>query len=313
MDAPDLPPLAVVTGSSGLVGSALCTALAGDGVAVRRLVRREPEDSTEMRWDPLAERLDPAALRQATAVIHLAGENIGMRRFSRAQKQRIIESRVRSTAQLARALAEGQHTVETLLSASATGFYGDRGDELLDEDRPAGDGFLADVCRQWEQAAGPARRAGIRVVHLRLGIVVSPLGGALARMLVPFGLGLGGVLGSGQQVMSWVDLEDAVEAFVFALGHPTLSGPLNVAAPHPVTNQEWTATLGRVLHRPTALRLPAALARLLFGEMADELLLSGARVVSRKLQTAGFVFRYPELEGSFRHALNRPSPGDTRR
>lgn len=293
-----------VTGSHGLVGSSLVALLEGGGHRVTRLVRGQAAEG-EIAWDPLAGQLDPGALAGVDAVVHLAGENIASGRWTAERKQRILESRVAGTQTISRAMAAAEPRPRVLVSASAIGYYGDRGDELLDETSPPGDGFLADVVQQWEAATGPAAEAGIRVVPLRFGMILSPRGGALAKMLTPFRLGAGGVVGSGRQYWSWITLDDATGAILHALMHDELSGPTNAVSPNPVTNREFTRLLGRVLRRPTVFPMPAFAARLALGEMADELLLASARVVPKKLLDSGYSFRHPQLEPALRHLLGR--------
>ena len=295
-----------VTGATGLVGSALTPLLAGGGheaVALRRAAAGGGGPS----WDPATGALSAGALDGVDAVVHLAGENVAGGRWTAARKARIRDSRVAGTRQLAAALAALPQPPKTLIAASAIGFYGDRGDERLDEAAPPGADFLADVCQQWEAAAAPARDAGMRVVHLRIGIVLTPAGGALRQMLPPFRMGVGGVIGSGRQYMSWVALDDVLGGILHALRAGDLAGPVNLVAPHPVTNAEFTKTLGRVLRRPAFLPLPAFGARLAFGEMADALLLSSARVEPARLRASGFEFDYPDLEAALRHLLGRPA------
>lgn len=296
----------LVSGSSGLVGTELRARLAGRGDDVVRLVRRSAGGG-EVEWDPAAGTLDATALEGCDAVVHLAGEGIAEGRWNAAKKRRIRESRVQGTRQLAEALASLAQKPKVLVCASAIGFYGDRGDERLDEAARPGTSFLAEVCRDWEAAADPARAAGIRVVHLRIGVVLSQKGGALAKMLLPFRMGVGGRLGDGHQYMSWIELDDLVSIVVHALDQAELRGPVNAVSPQPVTNDEYTATLGRVLRRPTVLPMPAFAARLAFGEMADELLLASIRVVPAVLQRSGFDFARPTLEAALRHALGRPA------
>ena len=293
-----------VTGSSGLIGSALVPFLTAQGHEVGRVVRSTTAAGA-WRWDPGAGHVDAGAVNGKDAVVHLAGENIAAGRWSAARKARIRDSRVRGTRVVAQAVARADPRPKALLCASAMGFYGDRGDERLTEASAPGRGFLSEVSREWEEACAPARDQGVRVVNLRFGIVLSPAGGALAKMLLPFRLGAGGVVGSGKQWWSWVALDDAVGAIQHALVTAGLSGPLNVAAPNPVTNAEFTRTLGRVLARPTLFPVPVFAARLAFGEMADALLLASARVVPERLQQTGYVFRHPELEGALRHLLGR--------
>ncbi|HSF33952.1 MAG TPA: TIGR01777 family oxidoreductase [Candidatus Tectomicrobia bacterium] len=295
----------LVTGASGLVGSALVPVLGAAGHDVTRLVRSQPKPGERVaHWDPMAGTIDVSALQGVEAVVHLAGENIA-ERWTAVKKAKIRDSRVKGTQVLCEALIGLAPLPKVLVSASAIGYYGDRGAEVLTEDSAPGSSFLAEVCRAWEAATEPAQQRGIRVVRLRFGVVLSAAGGALAKMLPPFRLGLGGVLGSGRQYMSWIALDDAVAAIHHALVTDSLQGPTNAVAPQPVTNQEFTETLGKVLGRPTILPMPAFAARLIFGEMADELLLASARVQPAKLQAAGYRFRYPELEQAFRHVLGR--------
>jgi len=291
-----------ITGSSGLIGSSLRRRLAVDHTVIA-VVRGAPGED-QISWDPATERLERADLDGVDAVIHLAGAGIADKRWTGAQKQTLLDSRVRGTGLLARTLASLDRRPEVLLSASAIGYYGDRGDVELTEASSRGEGFLADLCERWEQATAPAEEAGIRVVHLRTGIVLSRAGGALARQLPLFRFGLGGRLGSGRQYTSWVTLEDEVEAIRFALDTPGLRGPVNVTAPRPVTNGEFTATLGRVLHRPAVLPVPPMALRLVLGrQLADEAILAGQRVLPRALLDAGYQFAQAELEGGFRSVL----------
>jgi uncharacterized protein (TIGR01777 family) len=241
--------------------------------------------------------------------VHLAGENIAKGRWNARKKARIRDSRVNGTRLLSEALTRLSKPPAVMVCASAIGYYGDRGDEVLREESASGSGFLAEVCRQWEAAAEPARKRGIRVVHLRIGVVLSPEGGALAQMLFPFRMGLGGKLGSGRQYFSWIAIDDLVTVIAHALTNDTLQGPVNAVAPHPVTNLEFTRTLGRVLARPTLFPMPALAARLAFGEMADELLLSSARVEPTRLLATAYQFRHPQLEGALRHLLGSAGKG----
>ena len=293
-----------ITGSSGLIGSALVPFLTAQGHEVGR-VMRSTTGAGAWRWDPGAGHVDAGAVNGKDAVVHLAGETIAAGRWSAARKARIRDSRVHGTRVVAEAVARADPRPKALLCASAMGFYGDRGDERLTEASAPGRGFLSEVSREWEEACAPAREQGVRVVNLRFGIVLSPAGGALAKMLLPFRLGAGGVVGSGKQWWSWVALDDAVGAIRHALVTPGLHGPVNVAGPNPVTNAEFTRTLGRVLARPTLFPVPVFAARLAFGEMADALLLASARVVPERLQQTGCVFHHPELEGALRHLLGR--------
>jgi hypothetical protein len=296
----------LVTGASGLIGSALVPFLTTDGHRVTRLVRSQPRSgAVEVQWDPEAGVRDLASLEGLDAVVHLAGENIAAGRWTVEKKARIRDSRVKGTKTLCEALAQLSQPPKVLVSASAIGYYGDRGAELLWENSALGTGFLAEVCQAWEEATRPAMEKGIRVVLLRIGVVLSPAGGALAKMLLPFKLGLGGIIGSGKQYMSWIALDDVVGTIDHVLITDTLQGPVNAVAPHPVTNSEFTKTLRRVLRRPTLFPMPAFAARLAFGEMADELLLASTRVEPKRLIATEYRFRYPELEDALRHLLGR--------
>ncbi len=304
-----MAPSVAVTGSTGLVGAALTVALARGGHRVVRLVRsgtatQAPGEHT-VRWDPGRGTIDAAGLEGVDAVVHLAGESIASGRWTAAKRRRIRDSRVGATRVLAEALARLERPPATLVAASAVGYYGDRGDEVLREESAPGGGFLADVCREWEAAAAPAARRGLRVVHMRIGMVLAATGGALAALLPPFRLGLGGPVGSGRQWMSWISLDDLVRAILHALATASLAGPINAVAPAPVTNREFARTLGRVLRRPAVLPLPAGAARLLLGRMADELLLASARVVPARLEAAGFTFGDATLERALRRLLAR--------
>lgn len=296
-----------ITGASGLVGSSLVPFLTTGGHSVARLVRRAPSGSGEIGWDPARGSIDAGALEGLDAVVHLAGDGIADGRWNAEKKRRIRDSRVDGTRLVAGALAGLERKPSVLVCASAIGYYGDRGSELLDERSQRGSLFLSEICEEWERAADAAREAGIRVVHMRLGIVLSPAGGALAKMLTPFKLGVGGKLGSGRQIMSWIAIDDVVGAFHRALTGADLSGPINTVAPNPVSNAVFTKTLGRVLGRPTIAPMPAFAARLAFGQMADELLLASTRVEPRALLEDGFTFDHPELEGALRHVLGKPS------
>jgi uncharacterized protein (TIGR01777 family) len=293
----------LVSGASGLVGSALVRSLEAEGNRVTRLVRSAAAQGDEVGWDPGAGRLDPSAIEGIEAAVHLSGESVAGR-WSAAKKERILESRTGSTRLLAETLAGLEQRPSVLVCASAVGYYGDRGDEELTERSPAGSGFLADVVRQWEAAAEPARAAGIRVVSLRFGVVLSPDGGALRRMLPPFRLGVGGRIGGGDQYMSWVAIDDVVGAVQHALETEQLSGPVNATAPEPVTNSEFTKTIGRVLGRPTLMRVPGPALRLALGEFSSEVL-NGQRVLPARLMESGYRFRYPQLEGALRNLLGK--------
>lgn len=290
----------LVSGASGLVGSALVQALEGGGHSVVRLVRRDPA-ANEIRWDP-AGGLAAKALEGFDAVVHLAGESIAGC-WTAAKKARIRASRVQGTGTLAAALARTGQPPKVMVCASAIGIYGDRGDEVLREESAPGGDFLAEVSKQWEAATEPAARAGIRVVSLRFGVVLSRSGGALARMLPPFRMGAGGRIGSGQQWMSWITLEDVVAVIQHALATDSLRGPVNTVAPNPVTNAQFTRALGEALHRPTIFPLPAFMVRLVFGEMGEALLLGSQRVDCGKLLASGYRFRRPELKPALQALL----------
>jgi len=292
----------LVTGATGLVGSALVPVLEAAGHEVFRLTRSQPTLANDITWNPDAGELPRAPLEGIETVIHLAGENIAHSRWNARVKERLRRSRVETTRFLCESLNRLQKPPRTLLCASAIGYYGDRGQEILPESAARGTGFLAEMCRDWEAACDPARHNGLRVVNLRIGVVLSPQGGALAKMLPPFRMGLGGIVGSGNQYYSWVALDDVVGAIVHCLANP-LSGPVNVTAPHPVTNREFTRTLGAVLGRPTIFPLPALAARIVFGEMANDLLLGSARVMPNRLSETGFHFQYPTLDQALRHLL----------
>jgi uncharacterized protein len=296
----------LVSGSHGLIGSALVPALAARAHRVLRLVRTSNASSPDhIAWDPGTGQMHVSALEGIDAVVHLAGENIATGRWTAAKKARIRESRVCGTRTIAEALARLHQRPSVLVCASGTGYYGDRGTEILVEESAPGTQFLADVVRAWEAAAAPAREAGIRVVHLRSGVVLSQAGGALARLLPVFRLGLGGRLGSGRQFMPWIALDDEVEAIVHTLTRDDLRGPVNFVSPHPVTNQEFAATLGQVLRRPALFAVPAVMLRLALGELAGELLAS-RRVHPARLLGAGYAFRYLDLKAALRHLLEPP-------
>ena len=295
----------LVTGSSGLIGSALMPYLAAGGHRPARLVRsKSPTDSPDIFWDPESGEMNTSHLEGLDAVVHLAGENI-VGKWTSARKTRIRDSRINGTRALCEALAGLTRPPRVLISASAVGYYGDRGTETLYEDSAAGLGFLADVCRAWEAATDPAIDAGIRVIYLRLGMVLSPSAGALAQMLSPFGLGLGGRIGSGQQYWSWITLDDVISIIHHALTTEVLEGPVNAVSPCPVTNVEFTRILGKVLGRPALLCLPAFAARLALDEMADEVLLASTRVEPAQLKGTAYRFRHSNLEDALHCLLQR--------
>lgn len=304
-----LKPLRIaVTGSTGLVGEALCALLTTGGHTVLRLVRnREAAQGPEtIYWNPTLHEIEAEKLEGLDAIVHLAGENIAGGRWTAKRKQAILESRTLGTKLIARAIAGLESKPAVLVNASAIGWYGDRDDEALNETSEAGEGFLAEVCQQWEQATEAARDAKIRTVHLRIGVVMSAGGGALATMLPPFKLGAGGVLGSGSQYMSWISIDDVLGSILHCIATDSLEGAVNATAPEPVTNRELTKTLGSVLARPTIAPVPKFAAKIAFGEMADALLLSSTRVLPEKLLKTGYQFRHPDLEQTLRHTLGRP-------
>lgn len=295
-----------VTGSSGFIGSALVDALRADGHDVIRFVRREPSKPDEAGWDPSAGSIDREALARADAVVHLAGEGIGEKRWTQEQKRRIIQSRVEGTSTVARALADlaaADGVQPVLVSGSAVGYYGLRGDEILTEQSSAGTGFLAEVCKQWEASAKPAEDAGLRVVRIRTGIVLGR-SGAMGRMLPFFKLGLGGKLGSGRQWWSWVSLADEIGIIRHAIDTPGLEGPVNATAPNPATNAEITKGLGKALRRPAVIPVPTFALSIVMGkELTDEVIMAGQRVLPEVAQTSGYTFRHPTLEEGLRSAV----------
>ena len=293
-----------VTGSQGLVGNELIPFLTTGDHKVTRMVRGNAADD-DVLWNPVADSFDASAIDGVDAVVHLAGENIAARRWNARQKATIRDSRVHSTRVLCDGLAKMASPPGVLVCASAIGFYGERGDEVMAEGSPAGTGFLAGVAREWEDAAQPAIDAGIRVVHLRFGMILSPKNGALAKMLLPFKLGAGGIVGNGRQYWSWIALDNAVGVIHHALMNDSLSGPVNAVEPNALTNAQFSRTLGRVLSRPTIAPLPGFAARLILGEMADSLLLTSVRVEPAKLIDSGYRFRHADLESALRHMLGR--------
>lgn len=290
----------LVTGSTGLIGSSVVPMLQSAGHSVVRLQRSVGQTAS---WNPTDGSIDRTSLTGADVVLHLAGANIGDRRWSKARKQLILESRVGPTTALSKYIASLENPPATLVVASAIGYYGNRGDEWLDESAPRGSGFLAEVVQQWERATDPAAERRIRVVNLRFGIILSPDGGALQRMLLPFRVGLGGPIGSGRQYWSWVGMKDVVGVIQHAITDARLNGPVNVVAPTPVTNREFTKSLGRTLRRPAFMPLPAFAARLALGEMADELLLYSARVSPKKLNESEYRFRNIDLDTCLQEML----------
>ena len=297
----------LIGGSSGLVGTALIKSLEADGHKIFRLVRHAPGSEAEVEWSPDRYSIALAMIEGFDAVVNLAGESIAEGRWTEEKKGRIRESRVKGTKLLGDALANLTNRPKTFICASAIGYYGNRGDEILNENSGPGDDFLADVCVDWEKATALATEKGIRVLNARFGVILDAHGGALAKMLPPFRMGVGGKIGSGKQWMSWIALDDVVGALKFALINEMLSGPANFVAPNPVTNSEFTKTLGKVLSRPTLFPIPAFGVRLVFGEMADALLLSSQRVEPEQLKKTGYQFQYSQLSEALGHALHRSS------
>jgi hypothetical protein len=299
----------LVTGSTGLIGSALVPFLTTSGHGVTRLTRSKNFSGGKIGesvayWNPNAKNIDSAALEGHDAVVHLAGENVaGI--WTQEKKTRIRKSRVEGTRLLSQSLAELGNPPKVLVCASAIGYYGNRGEEILTEESDSGEGFLAEVCREWEEACEPALEKGIRVVNPRIGLVLSPEGGVLKTMLAPFRLGVGGTIGSGNQYISWISIDDMVGVIYYAINQENLNGPVNSVAPNPVTNREFTKTLARVLGRPSFLSVPEFALRILAGEMAEEMLLASTRAVPKKLLDTGYKFRYPGLEGALRYLLGR--------
>lgn len=294
-----------VTGATGLVGSALVAHLTNAGHRVSRLVRnRRQQRESDIYWNPASRQLDAADLEGFDAFVHLAGESIAQR-WTDASRARISESRIEGTRLLARGLAGLERPPKVLVCASAIGFYGDRGSELVDERSARGDGFLAELVDAWEAASIPVRDRGIRLAHARFGVLLSPAGGALQRLLLPFRMGIGGPVGSGEQWMSWIALHDCVRAIDHLLFTDSVDGVTNLVSPEPATNAEFSQTLARVLHRPAVFRVPAFALRTVFAEMADETLLASQRVEPSRLRASGFEWRYPTLEGALRFELGR--------
>lgn len=293
-----------ISGASGLVGTELSALLTSVGHSVVPMTRKSSGSSQNaIVWDLVHGVANPQQLESVDAIVHLAGENIAAGRWTVALKERIRKSRVEGTRAVVQSLAGLQIRPKTLVCASAIGFYGDRGDEILTESSPAGSGFLADVCSAWESEAMAAANLDMRVVCLRIGVVLSPKGGALAKMLLPFKLGAGGVIGSGKQYWSWIGLNDLVRAIAFCVENENIRGPVNAVSPQALNNYDFTKTVGKVLHRPTIVPLPAFVAKIALGEMAEALLLSSAHVVPEKLQAHGFQFAQPDLKSCLEHEL----------
>lgn len=298
----------IVTGSTGLIGSALVPFLKQQGHVIKRLIREKKGNEGEEVgfWDPDRQILDSTQLEGYDAIINLSGENISKGRWTDSKKERILASRVNATRLLASTIANMSIPPFLFISSSAIGFYGNRGNEDLNEKSSKGEGFLADVCQKWEKAADKAIQKGIRVVFLRSGMILSEKGGALKMMLTPFKIGLGGRIGSGDQYISWISLEDILNIIQFTLNQKSLSGPINAVSPNPVINKEFTKILGRLLHRPTFFPIPAFAARLVFGQMADELFLASTKVYPACLLTEGYQYSFPILEEAFKHHLRIP-------
>jgi uncharacterized protein (TIGR01777 family) len=304
--AGDAPLRIAVTGSSGLVGSRLTASLSAAGHQVVRLVRRNADpERGELFWDPSSGKIDSAGLEGVNAVVHLAGANVGAGRWSPSRKAAIRSSRILGTKLISEALATLERKPRVLISSSAVGYYGNRGNEPITEESDPGDGFLSSVCRAWEDSTAPARDAGIRVVNLRTGIVLTSAGGPLAKMLPPFQMGVGGVIGDGNQYMSWIALEDLIGIIGCLIHKDDISGPVNAVSPNPATNREFTKTLSRILGRPAVIPLPGFAVRLLFGEMGETLLLEGAKVLPARLEASGYLFSYPDLPSALRLELGR--------
>ncbi|MFE4822774.1 TIGR01777 family oxidoreductase [Streptomyces sp. NPDC056704] len=292
-----------IAGASGLIGSALTRSLTADGHEVVRLVRRAPRGKDEVRWDPDGQRMDAAGLAGCAAVVNLAGAGVASRRWTEAYKRKILDSRVRGTATLAAAVASLDERPRVFVNGSAIGFYGETGDRVVDESAPPGEGFLPSVCVAWEGAAEPAREAGVRTVFARTGLVVAREGGAWGKLFPLFRAGLGGRMGDGRQYWSYISLHDEVAAIRHLIDTSSLSGPVNLTAPTPLTNREITEAMGRVLHRPTVFPTPAPLLRLALGDMSGDIL-GSQRVHPTRLLSSGFTFAFPTIEGALRAALD---------
>jgi uncharacterized protein len=293
----------LITGATGLIGRALQKSLREKGHELLLASRKEPKDNSFIKWDPQNGFTDPARLEGIDAVVHLAGESLSALRWTDEKKKAIRESRVLGTRNVVDTISDLKERPRVLVSASAIGFYGDRGDEELTETSKAGKNFLAEVCREWEAEARRAEDSGVRTVLLRTGIVLSKDGGALGTMLTPFKFGLGGVIGDGKQWMSWISLNDQIEVINYALENENIRGAVNSVSPHPVTNQEFTAVMGEVLYRPTFIPLPEFAVHLAFGEMGEALLLDSTKVIPKRLTDAGFKFKFPELKKAIENAV----------
>jgi hypothetical protein len=291
----------LISGASGLIGTAIANSLVLKGHQVAALHRNTTK--TTPYWNIAGKEINLGIDRQIDVVIHLAGESIVAGRWSRPKKERILKSRVEGTRLIADFFAKAAYQPKVIISASAIGFYGNRGNEELNEDSAKGSGFLADVCKQWEDATEAASKSGIRVVNIRSGMVLSAKGGALAKMLLPFKIGFGGIIGNGKQYISWITIDDVVGIINHIINNEDLHGPINLVSPNPVTNHCFTKELGKILNRPTIFLLPAFLARIIFGEMAEELLLTSAKVIPGKLQDSGYFFKNPTLDGALKNLL----------
>jgi len=294
----------LITGASGLIGTALQKSFAAKGYDVIITTRGEVENDRQVQWDAEKGFTNPEKLEGIDAVVHLAGESVAGLRWTDDKKKAIRDSRVNGTRSVVDAIGKFKEKPSVLVASSAIGYYGERGDEELTESSAAGDGFLPDVCKAWEAESRRAEDAGIRTVLLRTGVVLSKDGGALGTMLTPFKLGVGGVIGDGKQWMSWISLDDHIEAINFAIENENLRGAVNSVTPNPVTNEEFTKTMGEVLYRPTFIPLPEFVVSMALGEMGDALLLASTKVLPKRLENAGFSFKYPELKPAIEHALS---------
>ncbi|MBF0396805.1 MAG: TIGR01777 family protein [Desulfobacterales bacterium] len=294
----------VISGAGGVLGSVLIPFLTTGGHFVTKLVRRNPYlNKNEAFWDPYSNSINKSILEESDAVIHLSGENISEGRWTDDKKKLIIDSRVKTTSFICKTIANLNNPPKTLICASAIGYYGDQGNTILDEDSPKGNDFISEVCSKWEQALEPVLRKGIKVIIMRFGVVFTPIGGALNKLILPFKMGIGGKLGEGSQFISWISIDDAIYAIYHALLDSTIEGSVNVVSPFPVTNSELTETLGKILRRPTLMSIPSSVINIIFGQMGRELLLSSTRVKPQKLIDKGFVFRYPDLTNALLHLL----------
>ena len=293
----------LVTGATGLVGSELVPFLTKQGHDVFRLTHSKPREAHDIVWDPSHNQLPKSRIEGTEVVVHLAGENIAGKRWNPKVKESLRRSRIDGTKLLCETIGQLQVLPKTLICASAIGYYGDRGSEMLNETSGPGTGFLSELCQEWEAACEPARAKGIRVVNLRIGVILSPKGGGLAKMLMPFKMGVGGVMGTGNQYWSWISVDDVVGTINHCITHEKIAGPVNTTAPCPVTNYEFTKTLGNVLGRPTIFPMPGFAARIALGEMANDLLLASTRVMPNRLSETGYQFLFPTLEPALRHLL----------